>query len=651
MPTKRRIGNGWLGRWVAVALTCAAPWAFGAGIWDGGGANASWTTANNWDDNVVPTNYSSVTFGTAFTSGTTISGFSGRHAGTLTIDTTTDFTLSDDSIYIDAGITRTAGSSGTQTLNIWNQFTALRTGGVNTWNNSSTSGKLVIQSMIRYDGGGITFNGPGTTEFKGSYGSQSGGTMTVNEGTLLFNKSASVNVLGGTLTIGDGIGAAESAVVRIPLGNTYSHLNSAANNALVMNTDSLLELNEANNSVLHPQMTGGRVLTTSGLLTIVNSGNNSISTVGAASSAVLEGRVALSSGGLNHYITVTDGGATDDLVINANIQSASSGLRKFGAGTLVLGGSNAFTQAMSVEGGTLIVTTNNALGTTAASTTVNSGYTLGFRGNVDYTTAEAVSAVGAGTGGVGALNNFGGTNSFAGAVSFDSDVTIGASSGRLNVLSNVTDTGAGFRGLTKVGAGTVALGGTVYARNPTTISAGTLLVNGVFDKNGNNTAVTVPSGAALGGTGKVGLAVTLASGATLAPGDPVGTLTFTNNTSGLVFNGGATNFVRIAAVAEGQYGQIKVSTGPVTLGSATLVIDGTGFRQTLVRSPVWLINKESAGAVSGTFSGLAQGASVMVGDVPCTITYQASYPAGFTGGNDVALIVPPRPPGTTVTIR
>jgi fibronectin-binding autotransporter adhesin len=648
MTAKSGMGIGRFLGWVTVVLTCAVPWAFGSGIWDGGGANANWTTANNWDDNSVPASGSSVTFGTGFGSGTTISGFNGRHVGTLTIDTTSDFILSDDSIYLDAGITRTAGSSGTQTLNIWNQYTALRTGGANTWNNDSTSGKLVIQSMIRYDGGGITFNGPGTTEFIGSYGSQSGGALTLNDGTLLFNKSASVNVLGGTLSIGDGIGAVESAVVRIPVGNTFAQLSSA--NTLVMKADGLLELNQANNAVLWAQMTGGHITTTTGLLSIYNSGNNTITTAASANSALIEGRVAFPTTSNYNTIDVADGAAADDLVINANIEQFGYALHKAGVGTLVLGGSNSYTTGSYVDNGTLIVTTNNALGTTASGTTVGSGCTLGFRGNVNYTTAEAVAAVGTGVGGVGAISNVSGTNTFAGAINFPDHITIGASSGRLNLLGNFTDAGGAWKGLTKVGSGTVALSGVVYPRDWSAVSAGTLLINGVLS-NKYTFGLAVSSGATLGGMGTVTCGLSLPSGATLAPGDPVGTLTLTNNASGLVFASGSTNFVRIAGVPEGKYGELKVSTGPVTLGGATLAIEAMAFKRGPARTLVWLVNKESAGAVSGTFSGLAEGATVMVGDVPCVITYQANYPAGFTGGNDVALNVPPMPSGTIITIR
>jgi fibronectin-binding autotransporter adhesin len=59
----------------------------------------------------------------------------------------------------------------------------------------------------------------------------------------------------------------------------------------------------------------------------------------------------------------------------------------------------------------------------------------------------------------------------------------------------------------------------------TSVSAGTLLVNG--DQSGATGAVTVAAGASLGGTGIVGGATTIQSGATLSPGASPGTLSFT----------------------------------------------------------------------------------------------------------------------------
>src|SRR6187551_2956522 len=60
-----------------------------ATVWDGGGANANWDTANNWDSNSVPGSNEDITFGTGFGSGTAINLNGNRSVKTLTISTTT----------------------------------------------------------------------------------------------------------------------------------------------------------------------------------------------------------------------------------------------------------------------------------------------------------------------------------------------------------------------------------------------------------------------------------------------------------------------------------------------------------------------------------------------------------------------------------
>jgi len=85
-------------------------------------------------------------------------------------------------------------------------------------------------------------------------------------------------------------------------------------------------------------------------------------------------------------------------------------------------------------------------------------------------------------------------------------------------------------GIIKMGAGTLALSAVNTYDGPTTISNGTLLVNGQIDTN----TVTV-AGGTLGGSGTVLGPVTVASGGTLAPGtSAIGTLTIN---SSLALNG------------------------------------------------------------------------------------------------------------------
>ena len=83
--------------------------------------------------------------------------------------------------------------------------------------------------------------------------------------------------------------------------------------------------------------------------------------------------------------------------------------------------------------------------------------------------------------------------------------------------------------LTKSGVGKQVLGGTNTYRGPTTVSAGTLLING--DNSGANGAINVAAGATLGGSGILGGALTVADGGILAPGNGPGTLTTTTSAS------------------------------------------------------------------------------------------------------------------------
>jgi len=78
---------------------------------------------------------------------------------------------------------------------------------------------------------------------------------------------------------------------------------------------------------------------------------------------------------------------------------------------------------------------------------------------------------------------------------------------------------AGTNGLAKSGPGTLLLSATNTYTGPTTVNAGTVLVNG---KLGGGGAVTVQSGTTLGGTGAITGPVIVQSGATLSPGIGIG---------------------------------------------------------------------------------------------------------------------------------
>jgi fibronectin-binding autotransporter adhesin len=87
----------------------------------------------------------------------------------------------------------------------------------------------------------------------------------------------------------------------------------------------------------------------------------------------------------------------------------------------------------------------------------------------------------------------------------------------------------------KIGAGTWVLGGANTYTGITTVSAGTLLING--DQTASTGAVGVANTATLGGSGIVGGATTINNGGILSPGNSPGTLTFDTD---LTLKNGAT---------------------------------------------------------------------------------------------------------------
>ncbi len=219
--------------WVCVGVLGFAPLSAQT-IWDNGGLNNRWGTANNWNPNAVPNalttnvqfnatetdavvndiqlrgNYSvrSLTYNAVDDTFSIINGTGSR---TLTLGT--------------GGITRTAGSSGTQTL----AMTTLALT-ANTTMDINGSGSLTISSAITGATRTITKNGTGELVLSGN-NTFSGGT-TLNAGTLTLS---SANALGsGSLTLAGGTLRLNTASVSLGTlsvtGN--STIDFAGNNTL-----------------------------------------------------------------------------------------------------------------------------------------------------------------------------------------------------------------------------------------------------------------------------------------------------------------------------------------------------------------------------------------------------------------------------------
>jgi autotransporter-associated beta strand protein/YVTN family beta-propeller protein len=157
------------------------------------------------------------------------------------------------------------------------------------------------------------------------------------------------------------------------------------------------------------------------------------------------------------------------------------------------------------------------------------------------------------------------------------------------ILSGVI---SGPGSLTKTGAGLLDLTGVSSYMGTTTVAAGALVVDGSIA----NSAVTVQSGAVLGGQGTIG-ALTAQSGGIVAPGimTPFTTLNVAGNAS---FGPGSTFLVNVNPA--GQSDKLAVG-GVATLAGGTVeVLAGSGAYTPASRFTLL----SATGGVSGTFSQL-----------------------------------------------
>lgn len=99
------------------------------------------------------------------------------------------------------------------------------------------------------------------------------------------------------------------------------------------------------------------------------------------------------------------------------------------------------------------------------------------------------------------------------------------------ISSNTAVTTANLVVLHKVGTGRLTLTGTNTYTGGTIVSNGAIIVNNTTGSGTGSGTVAVRSGATLGGNGFISSATTIESGATLAPGDAVGKLTFNSTLS------------------------------------------------------------------------------------------------------------------------
>ena len=198
--------------------------------------------------------------------------------------------------------------------------------------------------------------------------------------------------------------------------------------------------------------------------------------------------------------------------------------------------------------------------------------------------------------------------------------------------------GTNVLGLTKLGSNKLTLDQTNTYTGATTVSAGTLIVDGNIS---TSVLTTVNSGATLGGIGTVG-DLTIDAGGFFSPGNSPGIETVDGD---YIQNG--TLQVEIEGLTAGNgtgfHDQVVVN-GTVTLNGLLSIISFSGIYA--ANDLIFILLNDGVDSISGTCTGLAQGASVgSFAGKSWNISYtgKSEGSPAFTGGNDVVLMAIPEP--------
>ncbi|MEI6492586.1 MAG: autotransporter-associated beta strand repeat-containing protein, partial [Verrucomicrobiota bacterium] len=210
-------------------------------------------------------------------------------------------------------------------------------------------GGAIGETLVRTS---FTKAGNGMMTFSGSFANTFTGGLVVNEGTLNLNKSSGV-AYGGNLTVGDGTGAAGSAVVRLQASNQTPGTH------VTIGTDGQIDLQTFSASAGNLTMTGGSV-TGTGTLSISNNSTVLFSGLGNSTATI--------SSALNLNDLTPGGNGTFTFVVNNNsapvemtvsgaisggASSGNSSLTKAGSGTLQFTQNSTFSGTVAVVGGIL----------------------------------------------------------------------------------------------------------------------------------------------------------------------------------------------------------------------------------------------------------------------------------------------------------
>ena len=609
------------------------------------------------------------------------------YGGTITLSGTNTI----NAVYADNknAIFNNATNSITGTGNLIATGTSIILSGVNTYTGTTRAGagNLQFEKLVSFynntpaswtatnltvaAGATATFNVGGAGEFTAAnldairvLGTNSGGFLngsnfginTTNAGGTFTYASSITNTNGGANALG--VSKRGTGTLVLSGANTHTGTTGVVQGVLEISGSVAAGSPLATAAGTTLRITGAGSLGggthTSGIVnagTLQHSSSSNQSFAGVISGAGSFIKDTSTTSAVNFNANHTYTGATTvnagTLTIAGQIRG-SSGFNVGPGATMTVDATNVFTadhgtamlntRLLTVDGGTLLFTNNadNRIG----SVTLRNGATWTSNRTLagwDYLLAN--NSLGAAstikvesTGGNTAPSQMNGTGGIhlQGVQNFDvANVTISPAADLTvsMVLGAQGNIGGAAGGIYKTGTGTMTLAATNTYTGATTVAVGTLLVNGATNAG---SAASVSIDATLGGTGSVNGTVNVAAGGFIAPGaNAVGTL-----------NTGATTI-------DGTYAcEISGATADRLTVTGNLDIDGAALNVAVLATPTQpeYTIASYTGTRTGTFNGLAEGATVIPG---YTITYatpnQIKLVAGASGYNTWASNFTPNP--------
>ncbi len=555
----------------------------------------------------------------------------------------------------------TVGPDGLLALNASSETIGQLTG-TGTVTSNSTLITLTVGDTGNFTWGGVmsgagNVNKVGTGTMTYTAANTYTGLTTVSNGTLVLNAGNNIRAIQGPLTIGDGIDAANTAIVQI--ANDYQINRNASGAPTIINSDGTFEMVSSRDDLGAVTLNGGNIVLGASSLTVfggLTMNGGTVAGAGSGNLRMMSNVVATATGALgpatiNSLVvllspttsfTVNAGSAQPELTIGGTVRTdaVARNITKTGAGTLRLAGSdsNTYGGSTTIEQGVLelakpdnvtaitgpIVIGNNTDPAGSATLRNLASNQLFGKPSVQINASGVYqvsnSSTAARTETIGALSGSGKL-----FLPFRPELTIDFASGLSTFTGAIDDpapNASGNKRINKRGGGTQVFTADANYDGFLIPYEGELRVNGQIP----NAPVSIEGGT-LSGTGRVAN-IDVSSG-TIRPGSGSGG-TLTANSVRMGFGPQTKVLIDMASASSGGFGKLNVQSvldPNAGLDPARIEVNPIGGYVPPLGTTVEIINKSSGGPATSRFRNrsVAAGAHNMA----------VSYSGG--DGNDVTL--------------